>query len=108
MLRRALIPLVALALAAPSAAAARVIVIASGDANATFADVSSNRVINRSGVGGSASAAARAPDAPRAFVGAGRQVVSFDLATQARAARATVNGVIGGLAISADGARLYV
>src|SRR3954452_2308363 len=108
MLRRALIPLVVLALAAPATAAARVIVIASGDANATFADVSSNRVINRSGVGGAARAVAIAPDGTRAFVRAGRQVVSFDLAKQAPAARATVNGVVGGLAISADGARLYV
>src|SRR5258708_6689100 len=107
MLRRAVLPCLLLALAAPSAASARVIVIASGDANATFADVSSNRVINRTRVPGATRAVAVAADGGRAFVAAGRTVVVMDLMRQAPTRRVVVGAVIGGLAISADGARLY-
>ena len=75
MLRRALLASTLLALAAPAAASARLIVIASGDANATLADVSSSRVINRVGLPGASRAVVVAPDGSRAFVTAGRSVV---------------------------------
>ena len=107
MLRRTLLACLLAALAAPSAAGARVVVVASGDANATLADVSTNRVVNRVGVGGAARAVAVAPDGSRAFVAAGNRIVTVDLGSQAVTASTTLAGAVGGLAISADGARLY-
>src|SRR5438093_6852826 len=107
MLRRTLLACLLAALASPAAAGARVVVIASGDANATLADVSTNRVVNRVAVGGVARAVAVAPDGSRAFVAAGNQIVSVDLGAQAVTASVTLGGLVGGLAISADGARLY-
>src|SRR3954453_14205085 len=103
MLRHALLTLALLALAAPATAAARLIVIASGDANATLADVSSSRVINRVAVPGASPAVVVAPRGSRAFLAAGRRFVAIGLARQAVAGAATAGGVVRGLAVSTDG-----
>src|SRR3954451_23950765 len=105
---RRLAPLLVLCAAAfPASAGARVIAIASGDANLTLADVSTSKVINKVPIGGQTVAVARAPDGVRAYVASGRRIVAVDLSTQAVAGTGTAGAAIQGLAISADGARLY-
>ena len=104
---RALILALLALLAGATAAHARLVVVASGDANATLADVSTNRVINRVGLGGVTRAVAASPDGTRAYVAAGRRVIAVDLARQAPAGAITLSGTVKGLGVSIDGARLY-
>src|SRR4051795_4665021 len=60
--------LTAAALLAPSAASARVVLVATGDGAATLTDVATNQVVARIPVGGRSRAVAAAPDGARGYV----------------------------------------
>src|SRR4051794_41926800 len=70
--------LIALALLAPAAASARVVLVATGDGTATLTDVATNRVVTRVPVGGVSRAAAAAPDGSRGYVAAGTPALRVD------------------------------
>src|SRR5690349_393383 len=97
-----LLPL--LAVCAPPAHA-RVVAIAGGDRNATFADVSNGRVA-RVALPGRARTVAVAPDGSRAWFGVGSRVIAVDLATRQAAAPISVGGRVAALAAAPDG-RVY-
>src|SRR3954463_11080634 len=106
---RQLTPVLAVlsALAVVPAAHARVVVVASGDGAATLTDVTTNKVVARTGGGARPRAAAVAPDGTRGYVAAGRRIVAIDLASRAIVAGANAGGAVSGLAASDDGQRLY-
>src|SRR3954466_7160308 len=99
--------LIAAALLAPSAASARVVLVATGDGAATLTDVATNKVVTRIPVGGRSRAGAAAPDGSRGFVAAGTRVIGVDLTTLLPAGAATLPGAPAAIAVSADGQRLY-
>src|SRR4051812_15877633 len=99
--------LIAAALLAPSAASARVVLVATGDGAATVTDVATNQVVARIPVGGRSRAAAAAPDGSRGYVAAGTRVLGIDLTTRLPVGAANVAGAPSALAVSADGRRLY-
>src|SRR4051794_31869810 len=99
--------LIAAALLAPSAASARVVLVATGDGAATLTDVATNQVVARIPVGGRSRAAAAAPDGSRGYVAAGTRVLGIDLTTRLPVGAANVPGAPSALAVSADGLRLY-
>src|SRR3954449_12200968 len=94
--------LLALALLAPAAAHARVVLVATGDGTATLTDVATNQVVARVPVGGRTRAAVAAPDGSRGYVAAGARVVGIDLATRLPGGEA---GRPGAPAARAGGAR---
>ena len=68
------------------------VVVASGDANATLTDVSTSKVVARIPVGGRSRAAVAAPDGSRGYVAAGARVVAIDLTTRQVTAAAQLGG----------------
>src|SRR4051794_3261989 len=99
--------LIAAALLAPSAASARVVLVATGDGAATLTDVATNQVVGRIPVGGRSRAVAAAPDGSRGYVAAGRRGLGIDLSTRPPGGAAAIAGTQSTLAVSADGRRLY-
>src|SRR4051794_39758661 len=99
--------LVAAALLAPSAASARVVLVATGDGAATLTDVATNAVVARIPVGGRSRAVAAAPDGSRGYVAAGRGILRLDLTTRLPGGAANIAGPPAAPAVRADGARLY-
>src|SRR6185503_19565082 len=86
-------------LALPAPASARVIAVASGDANLTLADVSTSKVVNRVDVGGTTTGVAMAPDGTRAYVTSGGRIAVVDLDSQKVVAALSGGGTIQGLAV---------
>src|SRR4051794_1668326 len=99
--------LLAVALLAPAAASARVVLVATGDGAVTLTDVETNRIVAQIPVGGRTRATAAAPDGSRGYVAAGVRVVAIDLTTRQPVSAATLAGAPSALAVSADGLRLY-
>src|SRR3954454_8061548 len=99
--------LVAVALLAPAAASARVVLVATGDGTATLTDVATNRVVTRVPVGGVSRAAAAAPDGSRGDVAAGTRGIGFGLGTLLPRGAGELPGAPAALAVGADGRRLY-
>src|SRR3954462_12804791 len=108
--------LIAAALLAPSAASARVVLVATGDGAATLTDVATNAVVARIPVGGRSRAVAAAPRSragaagpagSRGYVAAGRRILGIDLTTRLPVGAANIAGTPAALAVSANGARLY-
>src|SRR4051812_14585744 len=108
-LPRPVLALLATALASlvlAPAAGARVLLVATGDANATLTDVSSGKVVARVAVPGRTRAVAVAPDGVRGYVAAGGSVAAIDLNGRAAAGTLALPGTPAALAISGDGMRL--
>src|SRR3954451_2502353 len=99
--------LLAVALLAPAAASARVVLVATGDGAVTLTDVETNRIATQIPVGGRTRATAAAPDGSRGNVAAGVRVVAIDLTTRQPVGAATLAGAPSALAVSADGLRVY-
>src|SRR4051794_41320408 len=99
--------LIALALLAPAAASARVVLVATGDGTATLTDVATNRVVARIPVGGISRAAAAAPDGSRGYVAAGTPGLGIDLTTRLPAGAARPRCAPSAPALGADGARPF-
>src|SRR3954449_7137318 len=89
--------LIAAALLAPSAASARVVLVATGDGAATLTDVATNQVVARIPVGGRSRAVAAAPDGSRGYVAAGTRVLGIDLTTRLPVGAASLRGAPGAL-----------
>src|SRR3954463_9425464 len=87
--------LIAVALLAPAAASARVVLVATGDGAATLTDVVTNQIVARIPVGGRSRAAVAAPDGSRGYVAAGTRVLGIDLATRLPVGAANLAGAAG-------------
>jgi Ca2+-binding RTX toxin-like protein len=106
MRRPLLLGLIACFLLPVSAAEGRVVVVATGDANATMTEVSTNRVSSRIGLGGRTRGVAVAPDGSRAYVAAGNRIVAIDLTSRQQVGAVVLASGITSLAITADGTKL--
>src|SRR3954453_12834446 len=98
---------IAAALLAPSAASARVVLVATGDGAATLTDVATNQVVARIPVGGRTRATAGAPDGARAYVAGAVRGFRIEFPPRQPVGAATLAGASSALAVSADGLRLY-
>jgi len=103
----ALLSTLAVALLAPAAADARVVLVATGDGTVTMTDVATNQVAARLPVGGVSRGVVVAPDGSRGYVAAGLLVQGLDLGTRLPVGAIGLRGTVRALAISADGRRLY-
>src|SRR4051794_9019600 len=99
--------LLAVALLAPAAAPARVVLVATGEGGVPRPDAEPNGFAPQTRGGGRPRAPAAAPDGSRGYVAAGVRVVAIDLTTRQPVGAATLAGAPSALAVSADGLRLY-
>src|SRR5829696_2134006 len=97
----------ALALLAPAAAEARVVVVAVDRPQAALLDVTTNQVAARVALPGRARAVAMAADGSRAYVAAGRGVTAIDLASRTAVGSVQMRGLATAVAVAPNGARVY-